>query len=85
MKLKAERVEEAKTQELILKQNKELSATNKELEQLIDHKEELIDQGKKEISKQKVTNDDLQRENAELKAMLEKANGHKVMMASINS
>ena len=54
MKLKAERVEEAKAQELILKE-----------------KQVTIDEQKLEI--------------AHLKAMLEKANGHKVMMTNINS
>ena len=36
MKLKAERVEEAKAQELILKQKKEMTSTIKQQENMID-------------------------------------------------
>ena len=57
MKLKAERVEEAKTQELILKQNKELTATNTEQARLIDHKETLIEQKNKKNSELQAAND----------------------------
>ena len=85
MKLKAERVEEAKTQELILKQNKELTATNSEKDKIIDHKETLIEQGKKKVSEQQTENDELKSRIAELESMLEKDNGHRVMMNNINS
>lgn len=43
------------------------------------------DEEKKVNAEQKVTIDDQQREIAELKSMLKKASGHKVMMANINS